>query len=131
MVGTLILPSLAIQDASVQLAAVACLGLCALLDADLAKQHLPFFIKATKQDASHELRIQGLKILFDLATTHGIQTLDDATHPIIVESLRGFLDSDSTDVVTLTAEGFSKLFLLRMVCLFPPLMFDLRLDEFI
>ncbi|RKO84518.1 nuclear condensin complex subunit 3 [Blyttiomyces helicus] len=69
-------------------AALECLGLCCILDRNLASEQISVFHKALElafNSSDEELTIIVLKILFDLAIWHGISRSPNHVHPVDVQ----------------------------------------------
>lgn len=128
LVSQLIAPAVKSRDPVVRERGLKCLGLCCLLDTQLAVNTFGLFLQQTEQ-AEGSVRQSCIEIVFDLLSTHGIAFLcqpqihqaggDDeavsAVHGQVVNFLLSLLEDDDMGVQAVAAEGMAKLMLTGVV----------------
>ncbi|KNF04259.1 hypothetical protein PSTG_02605 [Puccinia striiformis f. sp. tritici PST-78] len=112
IVHELIVPAVRCKDTPIRERGLVCLGLCSLLDKQIALDSFGVFVHQV-QAAEVDLRIKVLKIVFDLLLQHGIDFLAEKGHgpERVIEFLLYSLDQDSKEVQATAAIGISKLML--------------------
>ncbi|EFP74365.2 hypothetical protein PGT21_033556 [Puccinia graminis f. sp. tritici] len=112
IVHELIVPAVRCKDTPIRERGLVCLGLCSLLDKQIALDSFGVFVHQV-QAAEIDLRIKVLKIVFDLLLQHGIDFLAEKGHgpERVIEFLLYSLDQDSKDVQATAVIGISKLML--------------------
>ncbi|KAG0147863.1 hypothetical protein CROQUDRAFT_90996 [Cronartium quercuum f. sp. fusiforme G11] len=112
IVHELIVPAVRCKEGPIRERGLVCLGLCSLLDRQIALDSFGVFIHQV-QAAEVELRTKVLKIVFDLLLQHGIGFLADKGHgpERVVEFLLYSLDQESKEVQATAVVGISKLML--------------------
>ncbi|KAH7308202.1 putative nuclear condensin complex subunit 3 [Stachybotrys elegans] len=114
MLNNLVVPAVRSHEAPVRERGLVCLGLCALLDRNLAEENLGLFIHFfTKGHAA--LQITALHILTDILNVHGAQLLS-ATPPLLKVYVKAVKSgSKSPEVQAAAIIAVSKLLLGRIV----------------
>jgi len=112
IVHELIVPAVRCKDTPIRERGLVCLGLCSLLDKQIALDSFGVFVHQV-QAAEIDLRIKVLKIVFDLLLQHGIDFLAEKGHgpERVIEFLLYSLDQDSKEVQAAAVIGISKLML--------------------
>ncbi|PLW56608.1 hypothetical protein PCANC_01434 [Puccinia coronata f. sp. avenae] len=112
IVHELIVPAVRCKDTPIRERGLVCLGLCSLLDKQIALDSFGVFVHQV-QAAEIDLRIKVLKIVFDLLLQHGIDFLSEKGHgpERVIEFLLYSLDQDSKEVQATAVIGISKLML--------------------
>lgn len=112
IVHELIVPAVRCKEGPIREGGLVCLGLCSLLDRQIALDSFGVFIHQV-QAAEVELRTKVLKIVFDLLLQHGIGFLAEKGHgpDRVVEFLLYSLDQESKEVQATAVVGISKLML--------------------
>ncbi|OAV89055.1 hypothetical protein PTTG_08565 [Puccinia triticina 1-1 BBBD Race 1] len=112
IVHELIVPAVRCKDTPIRERGLVCLGLCSLLDKQIALDSFGVFVHQV-QAAEIDLRIKVLKIVFDLLLQHGIDFLAEKGHgpERVIEFLLYSLDQDSKEVQATAVIGISKLML--------------------
>ncbi|PWN36390.1 uncharacterized protein FA14DRAFT_146761 [Meira miltonrushii] len=128
LVSQLITPSVQSKYETVRDRAYKCLGLCCLMDANLALSTFGMFLHEIGNQVG-KTRQTLLQVLFDQLTTHGItflcqpiiresggtQEAADAIHSQIVNYLLSLLEDDDKQIQAFVAEGMAKLMLSGIV----------------
>lgn len=112
IVHELIVPAVRCKDTPIRERGLVCLGLCSLLDKQIALDSFGVFVHQV-QAAEIDLSIKVLKIVFDLLLQHGIDFLAEKGHgpERVTEFLLYSLDQESKEVQAAAAIGISKLML--------------------
>jgi condensin complex subunit 3 len=128
LVSQLIAPAVKSKNAIVREQGLICLGLCCLLDAQLAQHTFGLFLQQMEQ-AEGPVRLAATRVVFDNLTSHGItflcrgqiqeaggdQEAIETVHSQMVNFLLGLLEDDEHDLQSVAAEGMAKLMLSGMV----------------
>ncbi|UZJ54809.1 hypothetical protein CBS101457_004129 [Exobasidium rhododendri] len=128
LVSELIAPAVRSKDSIVREQGLICLGLCCLLDAQLAQQTFGLFLQQM-EEATEQVRLASIRVVFDNLTSHGIAFLCKAqiqqrggdgiaagdVHTEMVNYLLGLLEDENLSVQAIAAEGMAKLMLSGMV----------------
>lgn len=114
LVDTLINPAVRNNISEIRELGTMALGLCCLLDLELATDQLYLFGLCLSK-GHEELRVIAIKVMFDILSVHGSKVLDveDGVDSLSFHKLlyRTLKSSDIPEVQALTAEGLCKLFL--------------------
>uniref|UniRef100_A0A4W3I004 Non-SMC condensin I complex, subunit G n=1 Tax=Callorhinchus milii TaxID=7868 RepID=A0A4W3I004_CALMI len=129
---SLILPGIANINPAVRNMAVLCLGSSALQNKEFAVQHLPLLLQIAQLDEA-KVKISALEAVFDILQVFGIEAFkprndklqetpkegveEESKEPevetdtvnSILTLLTGYLDSETTDLRTVAAEGLAKM----------------------
>uniref|UniRef100_A0A4W3HT39 Non-SMC condensin I complex, subunit G n=1 Tax=Callorhinchus milii TaxID=7868 RepID=A0A4W3HT39_CALMI len=124
---SLILPGIANINPAVRNMAVLCLGSSALQNKEFAVQHLPLLLQIAQLDEA-KVKISALEAVFDILQVFGIEAfkprndklqetpkeskepeVETDTVNSILTLLTGYLDSETTDLRTVAAEGLAKM----------------------
>ncbi|KAK9447851.1 nuclear condensing complex subunit [Limtongia smithiae] len=123
MLDTLIVPAVRSHEAPVRERGLRCLGLCCLLDKDLAVENVVLFMHCFAK-GHEDLQVEAVHIVCDMLMCHGHTILDgssssssDAIDSEIVTRMliNGLRMTDSPHVQTASAEALSKLLLARIL----------------
>ncbi|ORY04342.1 hypothetical protein K493DRAFT_253568 [Basidiobolus meristosporus CBS 931.73] len=114
LLNELIIPATQSSEDILKETAIRCLGLCCLLDKNLAAENFQVFIHCVLE-GHIELQEQALMIIFDLIMLFGIGSLtaklDD---PNILDQLfQECMDCDVPEILAIATEGVSKLFICK------------------
>ncbi|KAJ3277889.1 hypothetical protein HK104_002873 [Borealophlyctis nickersoniae] len=112
-----IYPAVQHPNMTLRVAGVHCLGLCCILDKELATEKMPLFIHAFKT-GDEKLASLVLMIIFDIIISHGAQAFweleIEGEYPT-QEIVKKALECDNESILTLATEGLSKLMMLSYV----------------
>ncbi|WFD36640.1 chromosome condensation complex Condensin, subunit G [Malassezia cuniculi] len=134
LIPQLIVPAVKSKDATIREQGLACLGLCSLLDAQMALDTFPLLLDQI-QRAEGEIRQRCIECMFDLLVVHGVDVLVARSAQVATESeyegdevrglqfarqqllgfLLGLLEDDDPVAQATAAEGFAKLLLTGVV----------------
>lgn len=128
LVSQLIAPAVRSKNTIVREQGLTCLGLCCLLDANLAQNTFGLFLQQM-EEADGPLRLASVRVVFDNLTSHGVSFLCQAqiqqaggdqaavetVHTQMVNFLLGLLEDDDRQAQAIAAEGMAKLMLSGMV----------------
>lgn len=114
LIDTLINPAVRNNVSTIRELGTMALGLCCLLDLELATDQLYLFGLCLSK-GHEELRVIAIKVMFDILSVHGSKVLDveDGVDSLSFHKLlyRTLKSSDIPEVQALTAEGLCKLYL--------------------
>ncbi|PHH81646.1 hypothetical protein CDD82_282 [Ophiocordyceps australis] len=113
MLNNLVVPAVRSHEAPVREAGLVCLGLCALLDRELADENLGLFIHFFAKGHA-ALQVTALHILTDMLNVHGAQLLT-ATPQLLRVYLKAVRATASPPVQAAAVVAASKLLLARIV----------------
>lgn len=134
LIPQLIVPAVKSKDAAVREQGLVCLGLCSLLDAQMALDTFPLLLDQI-QRAAGEIRQRCIECMFDLLVIHGVDALVARSAQVATQTeyegdsergmsfarqqlvgyLLGLLEDDVPTVQATAAEGFAKLLLTGIV----------------
>ncbi|KAG0233361.1 nuclear condensing complex subunit [Mortierella sp. GBAus27b] len=117
LLNELVIPALARNEEPMQELGLHCLGLICVLDRNLAQNNMELFLTCIfAENASKQLQLLSLKIVFDLILTFGMTAMSGLiSEERIVQDLTKSLDSESPDMQAIAAEGVSKLMLTKLL----------------
>ncbi|XP_060633898.2 condensin complex subunit 3 isoform X2 [Anolis sagrei] len=126
IIESLIIPGVTNIHPAVRNTAVLCLSCCALQSKDFASQHLALLLQVLQIDEM-KIKLSALKAIFDQLMTFGIEpfkanegnsqnendkdeneTIKETEHNLL-QLISGFLDSEFSELRTVSAEGLAKL----------------------
>lgn len=114
LIDTLINPAVRNTQSAIRELGTECLGLCCLLDLQLATDQLYLFGLCLSK-GHEELKVIAIKALFDILSVHGTKVLDvpDGVDSLSFHKLlyRTLKDDELSEVQALCAEGLCKLYL--------------------
>jgi condensin complex subunit 3 len=130
LVSQLISPAMRSKDEAVREQGFLCMGLCSILDADVAATTFPMFLNHL-QRSSGIIKVRALQVTFDMLTVHGISRLSAAqveglgggpeaeakAHEHLVTFLLSLLEDEDEElrVQSAAAQGMAKLMLAGIV----------------
>ncbi|KAK9476378.1 nuclear condensing complex subunit [Lipomyces japonicus] len=114
LLDSLIIPSVRSHQAPIRERGIHCLGLCCLLDKDLAIEHIVLFLHCFNKGHS-ALKVEALHIVCDILLSHGNALLNanDGIDVTIVTKMfgKGLTAADDYDVQAASAQALAKLLL--------------------
>lgn len=121
LIPQLIAPAVRSKDAPVRELGLVCLGLCCLLDRNLALNSFPLFIDQI-QRADGQIKLRAVQAVFDLLINHTIPYLcsrnpagEEMARRQIISYLLSLLEDDDPAIQSAACEGMAKLMLTGMV----------------
>ncbi|PCH34950.1 hypothetical protein WOLCODRAFT_106764 [Wolfiporia cocos MD-104 SS10] len=114
----LIVPCVRRNGPALRERALLSLGLCCLISENMAKSSFQLFLSQVP-DATEELKIQVLQVIFDLLMVYGeklVQSSADVLSQVITFLMHTLEVEDSVEVQTVLTLGMSKLMLAGVVC---------------
>ncbi|KAF8957558.1 hypothetical protein BGZ46_002160, partial [Entomortierella lignicola] len=117
LLNELVIPALARQEELMQELGLHCLGLICVLDQNLARSNMELFLTCIfAENASNQVQVLSLKIVFDLILTFGMTAMSSLiTEDKIVQDLTNALDSPTDEIQAVAAEGVAKLMLTKLL----------------
>ncbi|KAG0216386.1 hypothetical protein BGX28_002856 [Mortierella sp. GBA30] len=117
LLNELVIPALARNEEIMQELGLHCLGLICVLDQSLAQSNMELFLTCIfAENASTQLQVLSLKIVFDLILTFGMKEMSShIPEEKIIQDLTKCLESPLPEVQSVAAEGIAKLMLTRLL----------------
>ncbi|KAG0004974.1 hypothetical protein BGZ80_010262 [Entomortierella chlamydospora] len=117
LLNELVIPALGRQEDLMQELGLHCLGLICMLDQNLARNNMELFLTCIfAENASNQVKLLSLKIVFDLILTFGMTAMSSLiTEEKIVQDLANSLESPIDQIQAVAAEGIAKLMLTRLL----------------
>ncbi|KAF9431507.1 hypothetical protein BGZ76_000225 [Entomortierella beljakovae] len=117
LLNELVIPALGRNEELVQELGLHCLGLICVLDQNLAKSNMELFLTCIfAENASNQVRVLSLKIVFDLLLTFGMTAMSSTvSEETIIQALTKSLEADEDEIQAVAAEGVCKLMLTRLL----------------
>ncbi|KAG0297693.1 hypothetical protein BGZ98_000478 [Dissophora globulifera] len=117
LLNELVIPALSRQEEVMQELGLHCLGLICVLDQNLAQNNIELFLTCVfAENASDQLQVLSLKIVFDLILTFGLTAMSSQiTEERIIQDFNKILDSDKPIMQAIVVEGIAKLMLTKLL----------------
>ncbi|KAF9570700.1 hypothetical protein EC968_001484 [Mortierella alpina] len=117
LLNELVIPALARNEEIMQELGLHCLGLICVLDQNLAQSNMELFLTCIfAENASTQLQVLSLKIVFDLILTFGMKEMSShVPEEKIIQDLTKCLESPIPQLQSVAAEGIAKLMLTRLL----------------
>ncbi|KAF8940555.1 nuclear condensing complex subunit [Dissophora ornata] len=117
LLNELVIPALSRQEEVMQELGIHCLGLICVLDQNLAQNNIELFLTCVfAENASDQLQVLSLKIVFDLILTFGLTAMSSQiTEERIIQDLSKILESDVPVMQAIVVEGLAKLMLTKLL----------------
>ncbi|KAF9914395.1 hypothetical protein BX616_008397 [Lobosporangium transversale] len=117
LLNELVIPALGRQEEVMQELGLHCLGLICMLDQNLAQSNMELFLTCIfAENASIQLQILSLKIVFDLILTFGMTAMSSQiSEERIIQDLAKSLEGPGDELQAVAVEGIAKLMLTKLL----------------